>query len=451
MKCEEVRDELVAYVRGELEEARRDAVEEHLVRCGECARESERTRYLLEIMRLADTDSVKDQANRLIKAALERRASDVHLEGCQSAARVRFRIDGVLHEQPDLALTKEQYNPLVARIKRMADMNLTERRVPQDGRIAISHGCTGREYDLRVSVFPYLHGEGVVMRILDRQDVLIGLNRLGFLPEMLARVETLIHQPAGVILVTGPAGAGKTTTLYSMLHERNRPEIKIMTLEDRVEYALDGVNQGAINPDAGLHFTNAVRALLRQDPDILMVGELHDLETISRLFGAGSVGCLAFSVMHSPDPTSAIARLIDVGLAPSGISHSLLGILGQRLVRTVCPDCRTEYHPADADLAVLGFTADSRPASFQRGQGCDRCRQSGYRGRTGLFELLTINRELAQMIVERAAEPALRARALETGCLWPFAADARAKVAQGTTTAEEVARVLPELCISGAG
>jgi type IV pilus assembly protein PilB len=440
MKCEEIRDELVAYVRGELEPDRRTKIEEHLVRCGDCTREWEGTREVMGVMKIADAASIKELVQGLVRTALARRASDIHVEKNRGVPRVRLRIDGVLHEQPDLALPPEQYEPVITRIKYMAEMSLSEKQVPQDGRIQIDH--EGNVYELRVSIFPYFDGESAVMRILDRSNVLIGLNRLGLDPPTLARVVAMVEQPGGLILTAGPTGAGKTTMLYSLLDRLNRPEVKIMTIEDPVEYLLPGVNQAQLNRKAGLAFANSLRAFLRQDPDVIMVGEIRDLETLEMIMAAAATGHLVLSTVHTPDSTSAITRLLDVGIVPFLLPASLIGVIGQRLVRRICPACHQPYQPSEELLEALGFTPANRPETFLHGAGCERCAHTGYQGRVGLFEVLTMDKELAQMIVERAPEAAIRTRALELDRLWPFANDARAKVAEGITTVEEIDRVV---------
>lgn len=441
MKCEEVRDELVAYARGELAEARKAAVEEHLVRCEGCTRELEGARRVMALTQMADAASVQELATSIFKAALARRASDIHIEKNKDVPRVRFRIDGVLHEQPSLSIRKEQYDPLIARIKLMAEMNVSEKRVPQDGRIAISH--EGKDYDLRVSVFPYFDGESAVIRILDRSSVLIGLDRLGLYPRTLAQVEALISRRDGLVLSTGPTGGGKSTLLYALLNKLNSPELMIMTIEDPVEYHIGGINQAAVHRRAGLTFATALRAFMRQDPDIIMVGEIRDLETVEMAIMAALTGHLVLSVLHTRDATGALTRLIDIGAAPFVVAAAVTGVVGQRLVRMVCPTCREPYQPSEAMLDMLGFTPETRLPTFTHGAGCDQCAGTGYQGRIGLFEVLTMNSVLARMVADRADEAAIRARALELELLWPFVADARAKVADGLTTAEEVDRVLP--------
>jgi type IV pilus assembly protein PilB len=441
MTCEEMRDELVAYARGELSEERRTAVDRHLVGCGDCLNELEGARDVLGITTRADAASIKELAKQLIVTALARRATDIHLEMSGDSPRVRFRIDGVLHPQSDPTIPLQQYPLLIERIKYMADMNLSEKRVPQDGRIAITHD--GKDYQLRVNVFPYLHGESAVVRLLDRSSVLIGLDRLGLSPVPLARIEALAAQPYGLLLTTGPTGAGKTTLLYSLLNRLNRPERMVMTIEDPVEYAMEGVNQASTNQRVGLTFATALRAFMRQDPDIIMVAEIRDLETAEMEIQAALTGHLVLSVLHTPDATSALTRLTDMGAAPFVVAAAVIGIIGQRLVRRVCPACREEYQPAAALIDALRFPPGERPARFFHGVGCDDCSGTGYQGRAGLLEVLTLSRELAQLVADRAPEAQIRARALELGQLWPFAADARAKVAEGITTVEEVDRVLP--------
>jgi type II secretory ATPase GspE/PulE/Tfp pilus assembly ATPase PilB-like protein len=447
MTCEEVRDELVAYARGELSETRRKEVDVHLVRCGDCLQELEGTRDVLGITSRADAASIKEVAKQVIATALARRASDIHLEMSGDTPRVRFRIDGVLQLQPDPVIPVEQYGLLIERIKYMAEMNLSEKRVPQDGRIAITH--EGKEYQLRVSVFPYLNGESAVIRLLDRSSVLIGLDRLGLSPVPLARIEALSSQPHGLLLTTGPTGAGKTTLLYSLLNRLNHAERMVMSIEDPVEYALEGVNQASTDRRVGLTFATALRAFMRQDPDIIMVSEIRDLETAEMEIQAALTGHLVLSVLHTPDATSALTRLTDMGAAPFVVAAAVTGVIGQRLVRRVCPECREEYQPPAALLDALGFPPGERPARFFHGAGCEACSETGYQGRAGLLELLTMGRELGQMVTERAPEAEIRARAMELGQLWTFAADARAKIAEGLTTVEEIDRVLPSLTTPG--
>jgi type II secretory ATPase GspE/PulE/Tfp pilus assembly ATPase PilB-like protein len=439
MTCEEARDELIAYTRGELSEERTKAVEEHLARCAGCTSELEGARAVMALTQSADETSIADLAEDLIRTAIRRRASDIHLEMTTDGPRTRFRIDGVIYPGPPLP--RAQYEPLVNRFKLMAAMNVTERRVPQDGRVGLDH--QGNALDMRVSTVPYLLGEGVVMRLIDRANVLMGLEKLGLPPQSLAQVESLISQTTGLLINTGPTGAGKTTLLYSILSRLNRPEVKVMTVEDPVELLLPGVNQLAVRRVVGLTFATGMRALMRQDPDIFMVGELRDLETVEICIGAALTGHRVLTSLHTRDAIGAITRLMDMGVAPFLIPASVIGVIGQRLVRRVCSACRENYTPEAETLKKLGFTAEERPAAFTRGAGCASCEGLGYRGRTGLFEMLVMTDNLAQRIVERAPEAALRDQALADGALTPFLADARAKIADGTTTAEEVARRFP--------
>lgn len=438
MTCEEARDELIAFARGELSEERRKAIEEHLARCAGCARELEGAREVMALTQAADETSVADLADAILRSALARRASDIHLEMTGDGPRVRLRIDGVIYPGP--TVTRAQYEPLVARFKRMAEQNLSERQVPQDGRFRFTEG--DRELDVRVSTVPYVPGEGVVMRLIDRSNVLIGLENLGMTTGMLARVHTLIARSSGLLITTGPTGAGKSTFLYSILTLLNRPEIKVMTIEDPVELLLPGVNQLAVHRRAGVTFASGMRALMRQDPDILMPSEIRDLETLEMCVQAALTGHLVLTALHTRDATEAIQRLMDIGVAPFLVAGTLVGVVGQRLVRRVCAACRESYTPEAETLAKLGFTPNTRPATFTRGAGCAACEGVGYRGRTGLFELLLVTEAVAQRIVERAPESAMRSQALYEGALTPFIEDARVKIADGTTTVEEVARQL---------
>jgi type II secretory ATPase GspE/PulE/Tfp pilus assembly ATPase PilB-like protein len=444
MTCEEVRERLVPYAYGELSDDDKAPIEEHLAGCAACSAELESLEKVLSLTQTAYDESVVQRVNTVLQAAIRRSASDLHIEKSDGQPRVRLRVDGVLQEGP--ALTLEMYEPVIARIKLMAEMNLNENRVPQDGRIAIRY--EGKDYDFRCSVFPYYYGEGVVMRILDRSSVKVGLNALGFLPDTLTKIESLISLPQGLFIATGPTGSGKTTFLYSALQKLNQPQWKIMTIEDPVEYVLTGVNHGAVNVKAGLNFANGVRALLRQDPDILMVGETRDPETAELCCQAAVSGHGVFTTLHTQDTPEALSRLMDLGIEPFALASSVTGILGQRLARRICGECKEAHSPPESLVASLGFNAENRPEAFYRGKGCEACNGQGYRGRTGLFELLVMNKELARLIRRNRPETEIRERALEMGALYPFHADGRRKVAQGVTTPEEVERVLEGLTVS---
>jgi len=339
-----------------------------------------------------------------------------------------------------MRVPKYVHAPLVSRIKIMGDMNIAERRLPQDGRIHVRH--EGKEYDLRVSSLPTVFGEKVVMRILDQSSIMIGLNRLGMFPDTQAELESIIVQPNGMILSTGPTGSGKTTTQYSILNKINSVEKNITTIEDPVEYQLPGLNQVHVNRKAGLTFANAMRHFVRQDPDIIMVGEIRDLETAETAIQASLTGHLVLSTLHTNDAPSAVTRLVDMGVEPFLIAASVIGVLAQRLGRRICPNCKEPYKPPADALHRVGFSVeDMESVVFYRGRGCDQCRHSGYRGRTGLFELMMLNEEIADLIVKRAPLSEVRAAALANG-MKALKMDGFQKVIEGMTTVEEVMRVI---------
>ncbi len=323
----------------------------------------------------------------------------------------------------------------------MSEMNIAERRVPQDGRIATRY--QGKEYDLRVSCLPNLHGEKIVMRILDKGSVMIGLNKLGFTPEMQAQLEELAAQPNGMLLSTGPTGHGKTTTQYSLLNKLNSIEKNILTIEDPCEYVLSGVTQVQVNKKAGLTFSSALRAFLRQDPDIIMVGEMRDLETAEIAIESALTGHMVLSTLHTNDAPSATIRLIDMGIEPFLISATIIGVLAQRLGRRICTECKEYYEVPAVDLRKFGFKPSDPTQMVQlaRGRGCDRCRQTGYRGRIGFYELMKMNAELAEMVVRRAPLSDLKEAAKANG-MTELREDGLLKVLEGITTPEEVMRTV---------
>ncbi|MDH4179075.1 MAG: ATPase, T2SS/T4P/T4SS family [Armatimonadota bacterium] len=376
--------------------------------------------------------------NVVIQQAIKDRASDIHVEPDRRGVRIRYRIDGVLHEV--MRVPKYVHAPLVSRIKIMADMNIAERRIPQDGRIHIRH--EGKDYDLRVSSLPTVFGEKVVMRILDQSSVLIGLNKLGMLGETQAQLESVIVQPNGMILSTGPTGSGKTTTQYSILNKINSVEKNILTIEDPVEYQLPGLSQVHVNRKAGLTFASAMRSFLRQDPDIIMVGEIRDLETAETAVQASLTGHLVLSTLHTNDAPSAITRLMDMGVEPFLIASSIVGILAQRLARRICQNCKEPYKPPAEALHRVGFNVDDMEnVVFYRGRGCEQCRHTGYRGRNGIFEMLLVNEEVADLTVKRAPLSEIRAAALAGG-MKTLKMDGFQKVLEGMTTVEEIMRVI---------
>jgi type IV pilus assembly protein PilB len=378
-------------------------------------------------------------AHTIIQQAVRDAASDIHVEPDRRGMRIRFRIDGVLHEV--MHLPKHIHPPLISRYKIMSDMNIAERRIPQDGRIGITH--QGKDYDLRVSCLPTLLGEKIVMRILDKSSVMIGLNKLGFMPDTMAQLESIITQPNGMILSTGPTGAGKTTTQYSVLNRINSVEKNILTIEDPVEYQLGGISQVAVHRKAGLTFATALRSFMRQDPDIIMVGEIRDLETAEMAIQASLTGHLVLSTLHTNDAPSSVTRLVDMGVEPFLISATLIGALAQRLGRKICANCRESYEVDGEDLRMLGFEPEEEKqrVTLWRGRGCDQCRQTGYKGRVGIFEMMLVNAEIAELMVRRAPladiTEAARANGMKT-----LKEDGLRKVLEGMTTPQEVQRVV---------
>lgn len=376
----------------------------------------------------------------VIQRAIQERASDIHVEPLRTGVRVRYRIDGVLHEV--LPLPRYVHAPLVSRLKIMSEMNIAERRVPQDGRIHIRHG--DKDYDLRVSAIPTTMGEKIVMRILDKSSVLIGLDSLGMGPALQAELERLIIQPNGMLLSCGPTGSGKTTTQYSVLNKINSVEKNIITVEDPVEYQLAGLSQVHVNRKAGLTFSIALKYFLRQDPDIIMVGEIRDLETSEIAIQAALTGHLVLSTVHTNDAPSTTTRLIDMGVEPFLISASLIGALAQRLARKICENCKEPYEPRRDFLLSFGFDPDlpeNQDQLFYHGVGCEACRHTGYKGRIGVFELMIMTPEIQEMIVRRASTHDIKEAAKAQGMV-TLQEDAFAKVKAGVTDIEEVTRVV---------
>ncbi len=376
----------------------------------------------------------------LISRAIEERSSDIHVEPYQDRVRVRYRIDGVLHEI--MPLPKFVHAPLVSRLKIMSGMNIAERRVPQDGRIHVRHG--GKDYDLRASVIPTTLGEKFVMRILDKTSIQIGMENLGLVGHMYTRIESLIRQPNGMLLSTGPTGSGKTTTQYCILNRINTVDRNIITIEDPVEYELDGLGQVHVNRKAGLTFAIALKYFLRQDPDIILVGEIRDLETSEIAIQAALTGHLVLSTLHTNDAPSTVTRLVDMGVEPFLISSSIIGSLSQRLARVICDECKEEYQPPRDVLLTFGFDPDDPDndgVKFYHGVGCSHCRETGYYGRIGIFELMEMNREISELIVKRASAGQIKEAALAAGMI-TLAMDGLEKVKAGTTTVDELARVV---------
>ncbi len=377
-------------------------------------------------------------ATRLFKEALEQRASDIHIEPKGSVLRIRLRVDGVLRtvaeHPPHLAA------PLISRLKIMGSMDIAEKRKPQDGRIEIQ--VDGREVDVRASILPTNHGESLVLRLLDRSGSLIGLREMGFEEEDYAHFKRLIQRPHGILLVTGPTGSGKTTTLYGALAELNRPDVKILTAEDPVEYHMQGINQVQVNTKIGLTFARILKAMLRCAPNVILVGEIRDVETAEVAIQAALTGHLVFSTLHTNDAPSAITRLLDMGVAPFLVSSAVQGVVAQRLVRRLCKECKESYVPEPAEARVLGLDPEVLGGrSFWRGRGCRACEGTGFRGRLGLYELLELDSELRDAIFRGEPLEHIRTSALATGRLRPLLVSGANKVLAGHTTVTEVLRV----------
>jgi type IV pilus assembly protein PilB len=371
--------------------------------------------------------------------AIRDRASDIHFEPDEKALRARFRIDGVLYES--LTLPKQIQPALTSRIKILAEMDIAETRLPQDGNFNVK--LEKRGFEIRVSTFPTIYGENVVLRVLDQTSILFKLDELGFSEEMLGQFKQLVRKTNGIILVTGPTGSGKTTTLYALLNMINSKDKNIITIEDPVEYRLPLIRQTQINPKAGITFATGLRSILRQDPDIIMVGEVRDLETSEIAMQAALTGHLVLSTLHTNDAPEAISRLMDIGVEPYLISSCVIGVLAQRLVRTICPDCKAPYQVDPKAMNELGEKgANSKdPLTLYRGKGCKNCKQSGYWGRSGIFELLLVNEEIKKLISERASTQVIREVARKKVGMVPLRVDGLGKVLKGITTLDEVDRV----------
>ncbi len=396
-----------------------------------------------DIPEVADLLESEDDApiirliNALLTQALREGASDIHIEPFETRSVVRFRMDGALRDviEPKRAL----HAAIVSRIKVMAQLDIAEKRLPQDGRITLR--LAGRPVDVRVSTLPTGHGERVVLRLLDKQAGRLELGKLGMGDGVLTRLDDLIHRPHGIVLVTGPTGSGKTTTLYAALSRLDAKSLNIMTVEDPIEYDLDGVGQTQANARIDLSFARALRAILRQDPDVIMIGEIRDLETAQIAVQASLTGHLVLATLHTNDAASSVTRLIDMGVEPFLLASSLLGVLGQRLVRRLCPVCRQPHTPSDKELAALGQPALAGP--LFSAVGCPSCNSTGYRGRTGIYELLTVDDAMRRMIHDNASEQDLRAHAVAHGMV-SMRQDGMRWVRAGDTALEEVLRVTRE-------
>jgi type IV pilus assembly protein PilB len=372
--------------------------------------------------------------NSLITQAILRRASDIHLEPLEKRFRVRYRIDGVLQEVENPP--KRLQASIISRLKLMAEVSLAEKRIPQDGRIQVK--ANSKDIDLRFSILPTVYGESIVMRILDKEGLRLGLPELGFFSDDQATFQSLITASDGIFLVTGPTGSGKSTTLYAALNYINQPDRKIITVEDPVEYQMFGINQVQVRREIGMTFTAALRAMLRQAPNIIMVGEIRDLETAEIAINASLTGHMVFSTLHTNDAPSAVTRLVDIGVKPFLVSASLRGVLAQRLIRRICPNCSAPYTPTSKELTSLGLTEkDIVNSDFRKGTGCSKCGGAGYKGRRGIFEMFVVSEEMQELVYRGASLVELRHKAREIG-MRSMREDGVRKVVSGMTTTEEV-------------
>jgi type IV pilus assembly protein PilB len=389
--------------------------------------------------------SLQDQAgdalvvrltNSIFAQAVRARASDIHISPQKNTVQLRFRIDGKLIEIP--SPPKALYLSIIARVKIIANMDITVSRIPQDGRFTLK--IENKEINIRVSSIPTIHGENIVMRLLDMSADIYTLDNLGMDAEDMAKIESMCIKPYGMILSTGPTGSGKSTSLYAILNSINKPDINIITLEDPVEYRINNIRQVQLNTKAGMTFAGGLRSILRQDPDVIMVGEIRDAETAAVSVQAAQTGHRVLSTVHTNDAAGAITRFIDMGIEPFLISSVLIVSFAQRLVRTVCSYCKEPYNPSANALATFGITAaEAKNANFQRGKGCSQCKNTGYRGRTGVFEVLVIDEMIQSMIIDQRSSPEITRAAISAGKLKTLQKDASQKVIQGITTLEEAA------------
>jgi len=404
--------------------------------------EEEPIELLLEDKEITEGDqeaSVIKFVNQIIWEAYKDRATDIHFEPAEDELRIRYRIDGILHQTPMPPQLKRYQAAIISRIKVMSGMNIAEKRLPQDGRINVR--IKGEELDIRVSTVPTVYGESVSLRLLTRGKIFLSLDKLGFSPLEEAAIREIIVKPHGIFLVTGPTGSGKSTSLYAFLSSINSVQKRIITIEEPVEYELKGINQIAVRPEIGLTFAMGLRHILRQDPNVIMVGEIRDLETAEIAIRAALTGHLVFSTLHTNDAPSAFTRLIDMGIEPFLVASSVEAVMAQRLVRTICPVCKTEQKVEKDYLRRIGFPEEEiDTARFWHGVGCEDCRQLGYQGRMGIYELLLLNEAIRPLILSRAAASTIAQRAIENG-MRTLRVDGWNKVRAGKTTIQEVLRV----------
>lgn len=402
------------------------------------ATEIDDTTDLADIQKMAGETAVVQMVNLMFAQAIRDGASDIHIEPYEREVSIRCRVDGML--RPTLNPPKRMHAALISRLKILGEMNIAERRLPQDGRIKLV--IAGRSIDVRVSIVPTVFGERAVMRILDKGTAMLGLEELGMRADLIARYRDLIHTPYGVVLVTGPTGSGKSTTLYASLQEIWSATTNILTIEDPVEYQVSGISQIQVRPNIGLTFASGLRSIVRQDPDVIMVGEIRDHETAEIAIHAALTGHLVFSTLHTNDAAGSITRLLDMGVEPYLVASSLIGAVAQRLVRRICSNCSSPTSLSAASIRAIGLTDEQvANASFRVGTGCDKCQGSGYKGRQALYELFPVDETIRRLTVERASSNHLRDHAVATYGMRTLIGDGRLAVMDGRTTAEEVLRV----------
>ena len=391
-----------------------------------------------EAAKMAQEASVVKLVNEILIEAANERASDIHIEPEEGSLRIRYRIDGLLQTQPMPPEITRFQAAIISRLKIMSRLNIAEKRLPQDGRIKMR--VQNREIDVRVSIIPMIHGEGIVMRLLDKGRMVFNLANVGMLPDTYKTFKQIIDRPHGIVLVTGPTGSGKSTTLYSALNEIKDETMKIITVEDPVEYQQPGISQIQVHAKIGMTFANALRSILRHDPDVVLIGEMRDMETAEAAIQASLTGHLVFSTLHTNDSPSAFTRLIDMGIEPFLVASTVEGVMAQRLVRTICPDCKIEYKPEHHEIPADFPMPESGPLKLWKGAGCRACRNSGFRGRSGIYELMVTGDTIRDMCVERVNASVIRNQAIKEGML-TLRKDGWRKVLMGKTTLEEVGRV----------
>jgi len=394
---------------------------------------------LADLTKMAGETAVVQMVNLIFAQAVRDAASDIHIEPYERDVKVRVRIDGMLHDM--MRPPKRMHAALISRLKILSELNIAERRLPQDGRIKVT--IAGRQIDIRLSIVPTVYGERAVMRILDKGTALLGLKELGMQPDVLEKYRKLIGIPYGIILATGPTGSGKSTSLYASLQEIWSPSTNILTIEDPVEYQVPGISQIPVRASIGLTFANGLRSIVRQDPDVIMVGEIRDQETADIAINAALTGHLVFSTLHTNDAAGATTRLLDMGVEPYLVASSLMGVVAQRLLRRVCNNCAEEYQPTPEGLEAVGIDLDTIPdgSVFRRGAGCERCAGTGYKGRKGLYELLLVDETIRRMTVDRKSSNEMKDHAVRNQGMRTLIGEGRLAVLAGLTTPEEVLRV----------